>query len=211
MEAGVTLVAPETVFLSRRHQVRPRRHHRALCRVRPRRRRSRTARDPLVLASRRRACRQGRAVGPYARLRPGTKLGDDVHDRQFRRGEGRDDRGRRQGQSSRPISATRASARAPISAPAPSPAITTASTSTSTDIGKGAFIGSNSALVAPVKIGDGAYIGSGSVITKDVPADALARRARPADRSRKAGRSASAQLKARSAKRRSVSASRAIR
>lgn len=43
-----------------------------------------------------------------------------------------------------------------------------------TDIGKDAFIGSNSALVAPVKIGDGAYVGSGSVITADVPADALA-------------------------------------
>ena len=43
-----------------------------------------------------------------------------------------------------------------------------------TDIGEGAFIGSNSALVAPVKIGDGAYVGSGSVITRDVPADALA-------------------------------------
>jgi bifunctional UDP-N-acetylglucosamine pyrophosphorylase/glucosamine-1-phosphate N-acetyltransferase len=41
-------------------------------------------------------------------------------------------------------------------------------------IGKGAFIGSNSALVAPVKIGAGAYVGSGSVITRDVPADALA-------------------------------------
>src|SRR5207344_2738507 len=43
-----------------------------------------------------------------------------------------------------------------------------------TDIGKGAFIGSNSALVAPVKIGDGAYVGSGSVITSDVPAGSLA-------------------------------------
>jgi bifunctional UDP-N-acetylglucosamine pyrophosphorylase/glucosamine-1-phosphate N-acetyltransferase len=43
-----------------------------------------------------------------------------------------------------------------------------------TEIGKNAFIGSNSALVAPVKIGEGAYIGSGSVITRDVPADALA-------------------------------------
>ena len=42
-----------------------------------------------------------------------------------------------------------------------------------TEIGKGAFIGSNSALVAPVKIGEGAYIGSGSVITDDVPAGAL--------------------------------------
>jgi bifunctional UDP-N-acetylglucosamine pyrophosphorylase/glucosamine-1-phosphate N-acetyltransferase len=43
-----------------------------------------------------------------------------------------------------------------------------------TVIGAGAFIGSNSSLVAPVKIGDGAYIGSGSVITKDVAAGALA-------------------------------------
>ena len=43
-----------------------------------------------------------------------------------------------------------------------------------TDIGKGAFIGSNSALVAPVTIGDGAYVASGSVITEEVPADALA-------------------------------------
>ena len=43
-----------------------------------------------------------------------------------------------------------------------------------TDIGAGAFIGSNSALVAPVTIGEGAYIGSGSVITKPVEADALA-------------------------------------
>ena len=43
-----------------------------------------------------------------------------------------------------------------------------------TDIGAGVFIGSNSALVAPVRIGDGAYVGSGSVITDDVEADALA-------------------------------------
>jgi len=43
-----------------------------------------------------------------------------------------------------------------------------------TEIGAGAFIGTNSSLVAPVKIGEGAYIGSGSVITKDVPAGALA-------------------------------------
>ncbi len=43
-----------------------------------------------------------------------------------------------------------------------------------TEVGEGAFIGVNSALVAPVKIGAGAYIGTGSVITKDVAADALA-------------------------------------
>ncbi len=42
-----------------------------------------------------------------------------------------------------------------------------------TTIGSGAFVGSNSSLVAPVAIGEGAYIGSGSVITDDVTADAL--------------------------------------
>jgi len=43
-----------------------------------------------------------------------------------------------------------------------------------TKIGANAFIGSNTALVAPVTVGDGAITGAGSVITKDVPADALA-------------------------------------
>jgi len=43
-----------------------------------------------------------------------------------------------------------------------------------TTIGKGAFIGSNATLVAPVEIGDGAYTAAGSVITEEVPADALA-------------------------------------
>jgi bifunctional UDP-N-acetylglucosamine pyrophosphorylase/glucosamine-1-phosphate N-acetyltransferase len=43
-----------------------------------------------------------------------------------------------------------------------------------TDIGEGAFIGSNTALVAPVAIGAGAIVGAGSVITRDVEADSLA-------------------------------------
>lgn len=43
-----------------------------------------------------------------------------------------------------------------------------------TAIGAGAFIGSNSSLVAPVTIGDGAIVGAGSVIVRDVPADSLA-------------------------------------
>ena len=42
-----------------------------------------------------------------------------------------------------------------------------------TTIEDGAFIGSNSQLVAPVKIGKGAYVGSGTTVTKDVPAGAL--------------------------------------
>ncbi len=43
-----------------------------------------------------------------------------------------------------------------------------------TEVGEGAFIGSNTALVAPVRVGKGAYTGSGSVITQDVPPDSLA-------------------------------------
>ena len=43
-----------------------------------------------------------------------------------------------------------------------------------TVVGAGAFIGTNSSLVAPVTVGDGAYVGAGSVITKDVPPGALA-------------------------------------
>jgi bifunctional UDP-N-acetylglucosamine pyrophosphorylase/glucosamine-1-phosphate N-acetyltransferase len=43
-----------------------------------------------------------------------------------------------------------------------------------TEIGDGAFIGSNTALVAPVRIGDGAIVGAGSVITRDVEPDSLA-------------------------------------
>ena len=46
-------------------------------------------------------------------------------------------------------------------------------TKAQTEIGDGAFIGTNTALVAPVSVGDGAVTGAGSVITKDVPADAL--------------------------------------
>jgi bifunctional UDP-N-acetylglucosamine pyrophosphorylase/glucosamine-1-phosphate N-acetyltransferase len=43
-----------------------------------------------------------------------------------------------------------------------------------TEIGAGAFVGSNTALVAPVRVGDGAIVGAGSVITSDVGSDALA-------------------------------------
>ncbi len=43
-----------------------------------------------------------------------------------------------------------------------------------TIIGSGAFIGSDTALVAPVTVGDGAYVGAGSVVTKAVSKDALA-------------------------------------
>jgi bifunctional UDP-N-acetylglucosamine pyrophosphorylase/glucosamine-1-phosphate N-acetyltransferase len=43
-----------------------------------------------------------------------------------------------------------------------------------TVVGKGAFVGSDSTLIAPVTIGDNAYVAAGSAVTEDVPADALA-------------------------------------
>lgn len=43
-----------------------------------------------------------------------------------------------------------------------------------TEIGAGAFIGSDTMLVAPIKVGEGAHTGAGAVVTKDVPPDTLA-------------------------------------
>jgi bifunctional UDP-N-acetylglucosamine pyrophosphorylase / glucosamine-1-phosphate N-acetyltransferase len=52
-----------------------------------------------------------------------------------------------------------------------------------TIIGRDAFIGSNTALVAPVTVGDGAYVATGSIVTQDVPKDALTiARARQVDK-----------------------------
>ncbi len=81
------------------------------------------------------------------------------------------------------------SARRRISAPAQSPAIMTAIKKHKTDIGAGAFIGSNSSLVAPVTIGDGAYISARvASSTRDVPGGALGVRAPAASHSAKTGR-----------------------
>ena len=89
LEAGVTLVAPETVFLCGRHQVRPRRGGRAVRRVRAGRHGRGQRGDPLVLAiSTARMSARARSVGPYARLRPGAQLGAGRAHRQFRRDQG---------------------------------------------------------------------------------------------------------------------------
>ena len=115
----------------------------------------------------------GALVGPYRAAAAGRASRRGRAHRQFRRGQGGGDRGRRQGQSPRLYRRCAVGAGANIGAGT----ITCNYDGVAkhhTEIGKGAFIGSNSALVAPVKIGDGAYVGSGSVITHDVPADALA-------------------------------------
>lgn len=113
------------------------------------------------------------SIGPYARLRPGSrigakaKIGNFVEIKNSELGEGA------KASHLTYLGDARIGAEANIGA----------GTITcnydgflkfETVIGANAFIGSNSALVAPVTIGDGAFVGSGSVITKDVPANALA-------------------------------------
>jgi bifunctional UDP-N-acetylglucosamine pyrophosphorylase/glucosamine-1-phosphate N-acetyltransferase len=116
---------------------------------------------------------KGARVGPFARLRPGADLGEDVHIGNFVEVKAAEIEAGAKANHLAYIGDARVGAGANVGAGT----ITCNYDGIAkhrTDIGKGAFIGSNSALVAPVKIGDGAYIGSGSVVTKDVPADSLA-------------------------------------
>ncbi len=124
----------------------------------------------------------GAIVGPFARLRPGAVLEADVHVGNFVE-----------------VKATRLGAGAKAShlsylGDSDIGAGTNIGAGTitcnydgfnkfRTIIGERAFIGSNTALVAPVTVGDGAYVATGSVVTSDVPADALTiARARQVDK-----------------------------
>ncbi len=113
------------------------------------------------------------SVGPFARLRPGTRLGDKSKVGNFCEVKQAEvGRGAKVNHLSY-IGDAVIGANANIGAGT----ITCNYDGYSkhlTEIGTGAFIGSNSALVAPVKIGDGAYVASGSVVTDAVPADAVA-------------------------------------
>jgi bifunctional UDP-N-acetylglucosamine pyrophosphorylase/glucosamine-1-phosphate N-acetyltransferase len=115
----------------------------------------------------------GAIVGPFARLRPGARLEQGVHIGNFVEIKEAVIEAGAKANHLAYIGDARVGEGANIGAGT----ITCnydGSAKHHTDIGKGAFIGSNSALVAPVTIGDGAYIGSGSVITSNVPAGALA-------------------------------------
>jgi bifunctional UDP-N-acetylglucosamine pyrophosphorylase/glucosamine-1-phosphate N-acetyltransferase len=173
MEAGVTLVAPETVFLAadtkfgRDVTVEPF----VVFGV------GVTIEDNATIRSFSHLDRahvgKGAIVGPYARLRPGAKLHEDVHVGNFVEIKEAVIEAGAKANHLRYIGDATVGAGANVGAGT----ITCNYDGVAkhrTEIGKGAFIGSNSALVAPVKIGDGAYVGSGSVITHDVPADALA-------------------------------------
>ena len=117
--------------------------------------------------------RGGALIGPYARLRPGADIGEDAHIGNFVEvkavavGKG--------------AKANHLSylGDGSIGAGANIGAGTIfcnydGFNKWRTEVGEGALIGSNTALVAPVKVGAGAMTGSGSVITRDVAADALA-------------------------------------
>jgi bifunctional UDP-N-acetylglucosamine pyrophosphorylase / glucosamine-1-phosphate N-acetyltransferase len=113
------------------------------------------------------------SVGPFARLRPGTRLGEGARVGNFVEVK---DATVAAGAKANHLSYIGDASVGP-DANIGAGTITCnydGSAKHRTVIGKAAFIGSNSALVAPVEIGDGAYIGSGSVITKNVPRDALA-------------------------------------
>lgn len=112
-------------------------------------------------------------VGPYARLRPGAQIGRDVHIGNFVEVKKAVIEDGAKANHLSYIGDARVGARTNVGA----------GTITCnydgfdkhvTDIGADVFIGSNTALVAPVKIADGANVGAGSVITKDVEKDALA-------------------------------------
>lgn len=114
----------------------------------------------------------GASVGPYARLRPGTVLGEGAKVGNFV-------------ETKKAVLGPGAKANhltylgdAEVGAGANIGAGTITCNydgyfKYGTKIGEGAFIGSNSALVAPVSIGAGAIVGAGAVVTRDVEADAL--------------------------------------
>ena len=117
--------------------------------------------------------REGAQVGPYARLRPGADIGEDAHIGNF--------------VEVKKVTVGRGAKANHLSYLGDGSVGAGANIGAGTifcnydgffkyetHVGEGAFIGSNSALVAPVSVGAGAYTGSGSVITKDVAADALA-------------------------------------
>jgi bifunctional UDP-N-acetylglucosamine pyrophosphorylase/glucosamine-1-phosphate N-acetyltransferase len=173
LDAGVTLIAPETVFLSadtkfgRDVVVEPYVVFHGKV----------TVDDGAVIHSFSHLADahigKNASVGPYARVRRGTRLGEDVHIGNFVELKEAAIAAGAKAMHLTYIGDASVGANSNIGAGT----ITCnydGSAKHRTEIGKDVFIGSNSALVAPVKVGDGAYVGSGSVITENVPPRALA-------------------------------------
>jgi bifunctional UDP-N-acetylglucosamine pyrophosphorylase/glucosamine-1-phosphate N-acetyltransferase len=173
MAAGVTLVAPETIYLAADTRFGKDVTVEPFVVFGP----GVTVGDGAVIRSfshiAEASVGAGAIVGPYTRLRPGAMLGENVHIGNFVEVKATTIEAGAKANHLAYLGDAHIGANVNIGA----------GTITCnydgfdkyrTEIGAGAFIGSNSALVAPIKIGEGAYVGSGSVVTKDVPANALA-------------------------------------
>ncbi len=115
----------------------------------------------------------GAIIGPYARLRPGARIGEDAHIGNFVEVKNSEIGKGAKANHLTYLGDAKVGAGANIGAGT----ITCnydGFTKAVTEIGAGAFIGSDTALVAPVKVGAGAITAAGSVITRDVAPDALA-------------------------------------
>ncbi len=115
----------------------------------------------------------GARIGPYSHLRPGSEIGQDAHVGNFV-----ETKKAKLGKGAKANHLTYlGDAEIGAGTNIGAGVITCNYDGTHkhlTRIGQGAFVGSDSTLVAPIAIGDGAYIGAGSCITRDVPANALA-------------------------------------
>jgi len=173
MDAGVTMIAPETVFLAadteigRDTVVEPHVVFGPGVRVAP----GATIRAFSHIEGAQVA--RGAVVGPYARLRPGARLAEDVRVGNFVEVKNADIAAGAKVNHLSYIGDASVGARSNIGA----------GTITCnydgflkhrTTIGQDVFVGSNTMLVAPVTLGDRSNTGSGSVITRDVAADDLA-------------------------------------
>jgi bifunctional UDP-N-acetylglucosamine pyrophosphorylase/glucosamine-1-phosphate N-acetyltransferase len=173
MDAGVTLIAPETIYLAADTAFGKDVTIEPFVFIGP----GVSIADGAVIHSFshivQAAIGKKASVGPYARLRPGTSLGEGVRIGNFVETKAATLEAGVKVNHLSYIGDAEIGANSNIGA----------GTITcnydgffkhKTTIGTEAFVGTNSSLVAPVKIGDRAYIGSGSVITKDVPDDAMA-------------------------------------
>jgi bifunctional UDP-N-acetylglucosamine pyrophosphorylase/glucosamine-1-phosphate N-acetyltransferase len=173
LDAGVTLIAPETVFLSADTKFGSDVTIEPFVVIGP----GVTIADGAVIHAFTHIVESSigkkAQIGPYARMRPGTSIGDGAKLGNFVETKAATVEAGAKVNHLSYVGDAHVGANANLGA----------GTITcnydgflkhKTLIGEGAFIGTNSSLVAPVKIGKGAYIGSGSVITKDVPDDAMA-------------------------------------
>ena len=156
----------------RRHPARSGRRDRAVRGVRARRPGGARRPHPAVLPPRGRRDRRGRPIGPFARLRPDTEIGAGARVGNFVEIKNATLEPGAKANHLSYLGDARVGAKANIGAGT----ITCnydGFAKHRTDIGAGAFIGSNTALVAPVTVGEGAVIGAGSTINRDVPPGSL--------------------------------------